>query len=48
MKRLATIAGFLVVLVLGAVALPSHADAASPTSLNLYVSSGFRYQDPNF
>src|SRR2546423_8305546 len=51
MSRIATVAALLAALVLGMAAGPQAAAAstapAAPPSLDLFIGSGFRYQDPN-
>jgi hypothetical protein len=48
MNRILTIALLVATLIGGMAASPQPVAAASPSSLNLYVAAGFRYQDPNY
>jgi hypothetical protein len=48
MNRIFTIALLVATLIGGMAASPQRVAAASPTSLNLFVAAGFRYQDPNY
>jgi hypothetical protein len=47
MNRIATVAALLATLLVGIVGVSPATALTAPQSLNLFVASGFRYQDPN-
>jgi hypothetical protein len=47
MNRIATVAALLATLLIGIVGVSPATALTAPRSLNLFIASGFRYQDPN-